>query len=258
MTENAAAFDLRRVIVALRKNLQWIVGCVIVGFVALFLISRFFLPAKYTSSISMYVNNNNDASAGTPININDINASQKLVNTYIVILQHDEVLNQVADRLMEEYTEEDLDKNIGLTEVSGKKVLKAETLRKALTLSAVNGTEVLQIRAQTKNAMLSARICNLIAEVGPGVLERVIRAGSVEIIGQAEPVFEKTSPHTLRNSVIGALLGLIVSVGGVLLRFALDNTIKGEEDIKERLKIPVLGEIPDFSAHGKGGYGYGR
>ena len=33
----------------------------------------------------------------------------------------------------------------------------------------------------------------------------------------------------------------------VFVRYLLDNTVKGEEDIKEKFDIPVLGEIPDFA-----------
>lgn len=31
-----------------------------------------------------------------------------------------------------------------------------------------------------------------------------------------------------------------------MLRSLLDNTVKSEEELKDRFDVPVLGEIPDF------------
>lgn len=250
--------DIISILRVLWKNMKWLIFGLLVGAVALFVVTKFFMTPKYTASVSLYVNNNTETSASAPININDINASQKLVSTYVVILEHDEVLQQVADKLMDEYTDAELEEYIGLTEVNGQKVLKTDTLRKVLTMGAVNNTEVLDIKAETGNPVFSARICNLIAEIAPEVLQRVIKAGSVEVIGEATPVFEKSSPSTRNNVIIGALVGLIICVAAVIIRFLLDNTIKGEEDIKARFDVPILGEIPDFETMAKGGYGYGK
>ena len=47
------------------------------------------------------------------------------------------------------------------------------------------------------------------------------------------------------NIAIAFLLGLIVSLGLVLLLEYLDNTYKNKEQLEKELDIPVLGEIPD-------------
>ena len=99
-----------------------------------------------------------------------------------------------------------------------------DELKQALRFGPVGATEVLRISAETEDPQLSADICNAVAARAPEVLQR--------------------------NTVFGALIFLALSVIAVVLRFALDTTVKGETDVKQRLNLPVLGEIPSFSQYG--------
>lgn len=231
--------DLKELLLILYKRLPIIIGGSLLGMVLAFVISFFVLTPKYTSSVSMYVNNSTEMVAANAVNINDINAAQKLVNTYIVILQDDEVMEQVAALIHEEYSDSDY---------------TAETLRKIVKMTSVNNTEVLNIEATTPDPELSAALCNLITEVAPDVLQRVVKAGSVEVIGTAKPAEKPSSPNIPLNTAVGLLLGIVVSVFLVLFLHMLDNTVKSEEELKKRYDIPVLGEVPDFTIPLKGEY----
>jgi capsular polysaccharide biosynthesis protein len=50
-------------------------------------------------------------------------------------------------------------------------------------------------------------------------------------------------PATLRNGIIGALVGMMLAIGIVFLRYLLDNTFKNAQDVERYLGLPVLGEI---------------
>lgn len=226
MEEKVIEIDLKALVNIFRKRWAWIVTSTIAGFLILLMVSLFMLPRKYTSSVSLYVNNLTSVSLTGDVNINDINASQKLVDTYIVILQDDDVLKQVTDQLSTPMT--------------------VSELSRALSMKSVNQTEVLQISAETVDPELSAEICNTLAEVAPSVLQRVVKAGSVEVIGSAKAPQNASSPNVKLNSLLGALIGLALSIGASIMIYLLDNTVKGEEDLKARLDIPVLGEIPSF------------
>jgi capsular polysaccharide biosynthesis protein len=129
-------------------------------------------------------------------------------------------------------------------------ILTQDDLEKYVTIVAVEDTEVVRISATTESIALSAQICNTYADVAPGVLERVVQAGSVEIIGAATQDPEPVSPNIPRNSAIGALAGLIIAIIVVYLKFAFDTTVKTAADLKQRIDIPVLGEIPAFVVAG--------
>ena len=50
-------------------------------------------------------------------------------------------------------------------------------------------------------------------------------------------------------ALIGALLGLVISVAVVLIRQFADNTIHDKHDLQMHIDVPVLGEIPSFALH---------
>jgi capsular polysaccharide biosynthesis protein len=221
--------DLREVFHALSRRAAILIACLLVGGVLLFAISAFTLPKMYLSSVELYVNNT-EIKAGGDVTTSDIDASRRLSNTYIVVLQNPAVRAQVITELGGELTQDDLEEYV--------------------TIMAVEDTEVVRISATTESIALSAQICNTYADVAPGVLERVVQAGSVEIIGAATQDTEPVSPNIPRNTAIGALAGLIIAIIVVYLQFAFDTTIKTAADLKQRIEIPVLGEIPAFQSPG--------
>jgi capsular polysaccharide biosynthesis protein len=52
------------------------------------------------------------------------------------------------------------------------------------------------------------------------------------------------SNHLLSHLVLGGLLGLVLSVGVVLLLDYIDITVKAPTDIERRVHLPVLGVVP--------------
>ena len=52
------------------------------------------------------------------------------------------------------------------------------------------------------------------------------------------------SPTTLRNSILGFILGLALGAGLAILYDRLTNTIKTKDDVKQKLHLAALGAIP--------------
>lgn len=246
--------DVKELLLLLLHNIMWIILAAVVATAIAFGITWFAMTPKYTSSVSLYVNSTTQDTGA--INLNEINASQKLVNTYIVVLKNDEVMERVAEQLMSEYTAESLNEVLPFSDTESGYTIAPSTIRGALSMSAVDNTEVLQISAETPNAELSARICTIMTELAPEVLQRVVKAGSVEVIGQAKIATDPSSPSVKRNIVIGFMVGAVLAIAIILLRYFLDTSIKDEDDLKKRFDIPVLGEIPDFNSLQKKGKAY--
>ena len=58
-----------------------------------------------------------------------------------------------------------------------------------------------------------------------------------------------TFPNTVSYThliVIGGLVGAILSIGIIFIRFMLDNRLHTQEDVEKYLEIPNLGVIPYF------------
>ena len=174
----------------------------------------------------------------TRININKISAAQKIVDTYVIILKSDRVLNDVIDSLNLDYT--------------------AKQIKKMISISSVNDTEVMQIQVTSPNAQLSCNIANKLAEIAPEKLVEITDAGFVKIVDSATVDPVPTSPDVRMNCLIGTFAGIALSVMYIIIRELFNVRVKSEEDIKKNYAIPVLGEIPSFNTHFKGGYGYGN
>ena len=105
--EKEMEISLLEIVTILWHKAWLIVLCILLGGALGFGVSRYMIDPTYTSRMSMYVNNNTDR-IESQLNINDINASQKLVATYIEILKSDVVLSKVISQMALPYTNEEL------------------------------------------------------------------------------------------------------------------------------------------------------
>ncbi|MCL2088567.1 MAG: polysaccharide biosynthesis tyrosine autokinase [Oscillospiraceae bacterium] len=218
--------DVKKILFFLWRVKKWIIGSALVGFILLNLISTHILPKIYTSSVEIYVNSSEQAADTARITTGEISAAQALVNTYIVILQNNDVIDKVRSRIPNAPT--------------------TAELRSYLSMASVNNTQVLRILVRSPDADLSKQICDVLADVAPGEFERVVKAGSIVVLGQPRKASTYSSPDIRRNSLLGLLGGMAVSIAIAVVILLTDNTVKGEEDLKNYVKTPILGEVPSF------------
>lgn len=218
------SIDLRELFELFRRNLLFIISVTLIAAIAGLIISTFFMTPVYEASATMIVNkseNNN-----TDVTYNDLLLSQKLVKTYSVIMQSNTVLNRVIDE-------------IGLKMSTG-------ALKGMLSINGVNDTEVIKITVTNENPDLAAAIANEITKQAPAEIIRAVKAGSVEVIDSAVVPSAPVKPRKAMNTAIAGILGGMLSVGIIFLRNYFDDTIKTEEDIREKLNLPVLGVLPKY------------
>lgn len=235
-------YTIKDLLVLLLGKVWYIVAASIVCAILALFVSKFVMSKQYQSHVSMYVKSADNQSMGqdkTNVDLQDIDASKSLVQTYIVILTDDPVMNEVSDKLLEMYTPEQLAPYFTVT--SGR--VSNDDLRNAYSMIAVNQTEVLQITATTTNAKLSSDLCNIMADVAPSFLIRVIGAGSVEKIGDAEVYNTPVSPNTTKNVALGFVGGLMVAVLVILVIDFFDNTVKNSDELGDIYQKPIVGEI---------------
>ena len=66
-----------------------------------------------------------------------------------------------------------------------------------------------------------------------------------KIIEEAEVPQGPISPNMNRNVMMGALAGLVLAMGVVILISFMDDSIKSEDDIENYLGMSTLASIPD-------------
>ncbi|MDO4545765.1 MAG: polysaccharide biosynthesis tyrosine autokinase [Bacillota bacterium] len=228
--------DLLRLLKAIRKRI-WIVilASFLCGTIALGC-SMFFITPQYQSSTLFYVNNNSlkVGSASVSISSDELTAAQSLVDTYIVILKARKTLMDVID-----YGELDL---------------SYEELSSMISAEAVNSTEVFEIVVTGPHPEQNLDICNAIAHVMPDKIADIVDGSSVRIVDYAVVASQQSSPDYAKNTCIGALLGMLASIGAIALMELLDHKIHSEEYLKENYTVPVLTTVPDMNKSGSGRY----
>lgn len=223
------------------QRIWFIIIVSVIACVGAFCVANFVLPPKYTSSVSMYVKSNPDAVTSGQVVQGEIQAAKSLVSTYIVILNNNAVLKEVGEDLLKTQDVKLLRQCFDVNDEGT--YIDPSSIRETLTMSAENDTEVLKIVAVTKNAKISAAVCNILSEKAPDFLIRVVGAGGVETIGVAETNDIPTSPNIRNITILGFAGGLCLAVFIVLLMDFLDNTIKDVDVVEKHFGKPVIGKI---------------
>ena len=216
--------DLLEVLNAVRQHILAIILTPLVLAAASFGVSKFLMTPKYQASALMIVNTRQDITSN--VTSDQINSATKLVSTYSIILKSDTVLNQVIE-------------NLGLN-------MDYQQLANRVTVSAVDDTQVMKVTVTSDNPEWARQVCEQITQISPDVILEAVEAGSVKVISNASISPEPVSPNVSRNTALGAVAGLVISVGIVFLMVLLDNKINNEEDVSKYLDLTVVGVIPEY------------
>lgn len=232
--------DLQKLLLAYIKKWWLILACTVVAGLVSFYVTANFVTPMYKASVMVYVNNSKSDTQIDSISSSSLSTAQRLVNTYINMIESDTVLEKVAEAT-------------GLNITAGQ-------IRSVMSAAQVDDTELFSVTITHEDPKLAAHIANAVAEVAPGEIEDFVEGSSTKIIDYAKVPTAPSSPNKSRNCIIGALVGCVVALLYVTLRFLLDVRIKDEEDLNMLFDLPVLAQIPSFAAEGSkrsNGYGYG-
>lgn len=186
--------------------------------------TEFIVTPVYTARGTLYVTIDNNYSAQSNVNIDDIMAAQKLTNTYIAILTSNTFYKTVA-------AEAGLDYNY--------KQIKAMT-----SVAAKDESEIITIVVNCPSPEDAAIITSTILNNSQSEISRLVVGGSSKIIDNPEIPTRPSSPSLPKNCAVSVLLGLIVSCGINFLISFFDDSIKSSSSLVKNFKIPVLAEIP--------------
>lgn len=219
--------DIREYWKILRKRWTIVVALPLIAALISGLVSFFILKPVYQASITLIVGKKTPdlyQAAGQMIDYNVLMANQQLAKTYAMIAR---------SRTVEQNTLVDL--NLPL---------KVAELDKMISVDPVPNTEILEILVSNTSPELASSIANTMAQEFSKAVIDIKKVDSVSIVDRAvipdKPVF----PRKAINVLIAFILGLITSIGLILLLESMDNTVKSSEDVEKLLGIPVLGSIP--------------
>ena len=107
-----------------------------------------------------------------------------------------------------------------------------------------DGTRILTITVTDTDPVRAMDTANAIREVASVHITNVMDIEAVNVVETANMPTAQAGPNTLRNTLIGALLGVFAVAAVLIVRFLMDDTIKTSEDVEKYLQLSVLSVIP--------------
>ncbi len=227
--EQVNSIDLKELLSLLLKNIVFI-GIVTFGIAIIVGLYTFnFVPKKYESKTLINVTKDIDEEANSTSS--DIfRYGSELAKRYSIIAKSNTVLEMVKT---------DLKTNHNLN-------IKKQQLIDSFEVISVNETDILRITVTYTDYILAKDIAQAITDASMIVYENTYQDASVTSIDEADLNDIPVSPNLKLNVVIGFVLGLMLSVGSVLMKEFLNRKIKTEKDIEQYLEIPYFGSIPNY------------
>lgn len=164
-------------------------------------------------------NENNNAITDTEMNLN-----QKLTPTYSEIMKSKRILKKVINNLNLDISDEELSNQIDV--------------------SNINNTEIIKISVNSGVASTSKDIANEIAKVFSDEIVKIYSIKNVSIIDAAVEAKDPYNKNIIKDEVIAFGASIILGFIFIFIMFYFDTTIKGVEEIEEKIGLPVLGTVP--------------
>jgi len=213
--------DLVELFYKLLENLKWIIGAGVAGALLAAVYTLFLVTPMYESTAGLYVLGSKDS----VLNLSDLQLGTQLAGDYQVLFKTWEVSQDVVEALKLNYT--------------------YKQVRNMVTITNETGTRILFVTAKSSDPKEAQRIANQFAISASNRIAEVMDVDKPPNMATQALVPESpVSPNKTRNVMMGGVLGAMLAVGVIFLRFVMDDKIKSAEDIQKHHNLPTLAVMP--------------
>ena len=205
-----------------KRYIKYIAIVVVLCAVLMFGYVKFIKRPMYTTSTTIVLVKDEEKGT-TTIEQSDITLNQKLVSTYRQIVKSRLVVSQVIKNLNLDYS--------------------IDSLSSRINVQSLDETEILKISVTDKDPEMAAKIANSLAEVFNNEIKKIYNINNVSVIDIAEVNENPSNIHTLKDTLIATLVGLVVSSGVVFVIFYFDDIIRDSESLEKEIELPVLAKV---------------
>ena len=180
----------------------------------------FAITPMYKASSTIYIFNKTTSITS----LTDIQLGSQLTVDFQIIAKSREVLEAVID---------DCDLQMSTGALSG-----------SLTVTNPTDSHMLTITVSNANPELAARIANSMADILRQQVADIMNTDKPSTVERAVVPTRPSNPSLTGNIEKGALIGLVLVLAFLVVRFLLDDTISSEEDVRRYLGLNTLAAIP--------------
>lgn len=220
-TENIE-IDLREIFGVLLHRLWIIIVAALVCGAVAFMFSFFIITPQYQSTTKVYILNKQNASGS--VTYSDVQLSATLSKDY-------------EELVTSRYVIEGVIKELNLDETY-------ESLVGRVSASNATDTRIIAITVTDPDPAQAQRMANSVRDLAAKHITEVMDIEAVNVVDQANLPDSPVSPSISKWTIIGALVGIIISAAVIIIQHLLDDTIKTSEDVEKYLGLSTLALIP--------------
>lgn len=222
--------DLAELFSVLWSKIYLIILVGLIAALAAFAGTKIFITPEYTSSTSMYMLTRSQS--GGTITSSDLQTGTQLTQDYMEMVKSRSVLEQVISVL-------NLD-------------MSTQELSSSVTTENKTNTRILTISVSNEEPELAQEIANTLRETVSVKIREIMEVDAVNTIEEANLPSAPSSPNVMRNTMLGGILGVLITAGILVIIFLFDDTIKTPDDVEHYLGLNVLTSIPVAEGEEKG------
>lgn len=217
--------DIFSLLKSVLKRWYLVLLSALLGAGILFVYSYFFITPTYTSSSTLYISMTTVSDGIEKQTSNDVAAAQRLATSYAAFFQSSSVSEAVADQMNNQYS--------------------ARQIQNSTSVEVPEDTQIITVSISTSNAKTSQTIASLIVSEGIKKIQEVSNSDNIAIIDEADLPTAPSSPNIMLNTILGFIVGLLISVVVICIFDVYNTRIKSPQDFADTFKdIAVIGVIP--------------
>lgn len=212
--------DFRDILMILQRRIAVIVVSVVVGALLTGIISIYLITPMYTATSKIYI-----LSSDSMVNLSDLQLGSSLAEDYMEVIQIRPVIEKVAENL--------------------KLDLSYEEFLDSISITNPTDTRIIKIQVTYPDPLLAKEIADEISEISREQIVEIMKVEKPTIMEEAVVPEHQSSPNNIKNIMLGAIVGFVLSVSVVVFQYILDDTIKTSEDVEKYLGLNMLASIPE-------------
>jgi polysaccharide biosynthesis transport protein len=271
LEQEQANLSLEQVLGILRRRVPWILLCVLLVAGAAYGVSKH-QTKKYTATTALVFNNNQPGQqiAGLPAVSSVSPQAQQSTNVKLVLLG--DMAEKTAGLLGEGLTKEKVKADLSVTAQGESNVVNVSaTATPPALAAAIANTYAEQFVTEQQNSshayyasalkLVNKQLSALSPKeragtAGLALQERAqslatlaeLHNGNVQVAQAATIPTSPSSPKTTRNTLIAAVLGLLLGLSVAFLLERFDRRIREPKDLQAIYGLPLLGVVPRSAA----------
>ena len=221
---NEIEIDIRELAEAILSKWTVVLFVTILTGIFAFAFAKLFMTPQYRSTTSIYVLNQQNANSVT---YSDLQASLQLTDDYKIIIKSRSVLQEVIDTQ-------------GLS-------LTYEALSGKVAVTGEDNSRVVNISVTDADPYQAREIADAICAVAVEKIQSVTGVDEVNVIEEANIPSAPYSPNVKKITLIGMVIGFVLSAGVIVLIFITNDMIYTPDDVEKYLGLSTLASIPFVS-----------